>query len=158
MMKYSLRIKINEVGKNEYEYVAQYDQFPTIIGVGDTPTEALKEAQVILEEYLNYCEKEGIEIKEPQLIDWKDNFSGKITIRLPKSLHRDLSNYAEKDGMSINSIVNDAVRTYLFEQCLAEMKDSIIEAVSNQISGTFVSRFDTPRNDYRQFPKNAYLN
>jgi predicted HicB family RNase H-like nuclease len=157
LMRYSLKIKVNEVDTDEFEYIAQYDQFPTIIGVGDTPEEALAEARIFLKEYLDYCDNEGIKIKEAESDSWKENFSGKITLRLPKSLHRDLSNYAEDDGMSINSIVNDAIRAYLFEQSMEKVADHVFRTISDHMSGLNGTRFDTPLNEY-PFPKNTFLN
>ena len=151
IMRYSVRIKTSDIGNGEREVVAQYDQFPTIIGVGDTQEEALAEAKIFLEEYLDYCKEEGIEVPEPELSEWKENFSGKITIRLPKSLHRDLFLYAENDGMSLNSIVNDALRMYLTTKSVLKVTNEAIKSICDYVSEINTSYFELPKNTCKRW-------
>ncbi len=39
----------------------------------------------------------------------KKTFSGKFVVRVPKSLHRKLSELAEQDGVSLNQWINTAL-------------------------------------------------
>jgi antitoxin HicB len=50
--------------------------------------------------------EEGISIPEPRS---RVDFSGKFVVRVPKSLHKDLAEAAERDGVSLNAYVNTAL-------------------------------------------------
>ena len=152
---YSLQIKVVDVGDNKVEYVAQYIQFPTIIGVGDTAEEALAEAKIFLEEYLEYCEENNVVIKNNELESWKANFSGKITIRIPKSLHRDLYQFAEEDGMSINYIVNDSIRAYLSGKALEQTTSEAIKSIRDYATMIKQEYWENPKCSFNW--KNQYL-
>jgi antitoxin HicB len=39
----------------------------------------------------------------------EDDFSGKFSVRLPKSLHRDLVNQAEREGVSLNQYITSVL-------------------------------------------------
>jgi len=45
--------------------------------------------------------EQGIEIPEPA----KDDYSGKFNVRVPKSLHRYLSELAKKENISLNKLI-----------------------------------------------------
>lgn len=48
----------------------------------------------------------GLSIPEPQP---EPEYSGKFSLRLPKSLHRDLVRVAEREGVSLNQYINVAL-------------------------------------------------
>ena len=48
----------------------------------------------------------GLSIPEPQP---EPEYSGKFSLRLPKSLHRDLVQVAEREGVSLNQYINVAL-------------------------------------------------
>jgi antitoxin HicB len=48
----------------------------------------------------------GLEVPEPQEAP---QYSGRFVLRIPKSLHRDLANEAETEGVSLNSYVSNAL-------------------------------------------------
>jgi predicted HicB family RNase H-like nuclease len=54
-----------------------------------------------VEDYLAFCAERGEKPEKP--------FSGKILVRLDPNLHRELSMTAEKTGLSINTLVVEAV-------------------------------------------------
>ncbi len=45
----------------------------------------------------------GLAIPEPQN---ESSYSGKFSVRLPKSFHRDLVQVAEREGVSLNQYIN----------------------------------------------------
>lgn len=47
--------------------------------------------------------EDGVEIPEPVN---EEDFSGKFVIRVPKSLHKSLSEQAKREGVSLNQYVN----------------------------------------------------
>lgn len=42
-----------------------------------------------------------------------EQYSGKFVARLPKSLHRELAQAAEREGVSLNALVNVALARYV---------------------------------------------
>ena len=77
----------------------------TIRAVGKTPEEALSNAYLDLQEHLEDLINEGIVPPEPEKeIPW-DAYSGKLTVRLPRSLHYQVHMHAQSEGVSINTAV-----------------------------------------------------
>ena len=50
--------------------------------------------------------EEGIPIPEPAP---NEDYSGKFVVRLPRSLHRQLAETAEREGVSLNQFINVAL-------------------------------------------------
>lgn len=73
-------------------------------GVGDTAIEALYDLQEAIEGWLDVNEGLGRSIPFPTT--WvPEEYSGKLTARLPKSLHRELAEAAEREGISMNQML-----------------------------------------------------
>ena len=110
MTNYEIRV-IPQIDNDGKEYWTAF--FPAVEGVvggGDTPEEAMKEARENLAVYLEYLTEEGVESPEGYR---QPAYSGKIALRVPKSVHRKLVEMAEEDGVSLNSCINTAIDTYL---------------------------------------------
>lgn len=65
--------------------------------------EALTEIKSLMEEWLEIALEEKLSIPEPRSID---QFSGKFNLRIPKTLHRQLTEAAEDEGVSLNQFCN----------------------------------------------------
>jgi len=70
---------------------------------GDTPEEALSKLEEIKRELFQMYLERGVSIPEPE----EGEFSGRFLVRVPKSLHRRLSERAKREGVSLNLLVND---------------------------------------------------
>ena len=57
-------------------------------------------------EWLTYMLENGLEIPEPAL---EDDFSGKFTVRIPKSLHKVIAEQSKKEGLSLNQYVSNSL-------------------------------------------------
>lgn len=91
-------------------------EFPEVKGcggAGDTPEEAIADAKVNLAAHLEFLKEVGMAVPQAQDESVKENYSGKLSLRLAKSLHREISELAEKDNVSINSIINIAIAKYV---------------------------------------------
>jgi antitoxin HicB len=95
---------------------------------GETPDEALFNIQDALEGWLEAAEEDNKPIPSPECYQHEE-YSGKFTLRLPKSLHRFLSKQAEREGVSLNQFIltlisfNSAAK---FMQSIGDMNKSII--------------------------------
>ena len=93
-------------------YVVKYFDFDNVIGSGDTVIEAIEESRGNLEAFLQYCKKNNIKVPEPSIHEELD-YSGKVTLRMSKSLHKLVDERAKKEGISINLLLNEAVNAYI---------------------------------------------
>ena len=59
----------------------------------------------VLELWIDGALEDGMVIPEPTYYDPELDYSGKFNLRVPKSLHRDLAEAAERDGVSLNQYV-----------------------------------------------------
>lgn len=73
---------------------------------GDTAEEALVMIQEAMSLWLEAALEDGLSIPEPRPVD---DYSGKFVVRLPRSLHRELSELAEDEGVSLNQLVVSAL-------------------------------------------------
>lgn len=73
---------------------------------GDTAEEAIEMIQEAMELWLEVSLEEGIPIPEPRP---EEDYSGKFVVRVPRSLHRDLVEKADREGTSLNQTINVAL-------------------------------------------------
>ena len=81
-------------------YRAEIIEFPGCIATGGTGAEALANLEEVAASWLESTIARGLRIPEP--ID-DAGFSGKLMVRLPKSLHRKATQTAARDGVSSTS-------------------------------------------------------
>ncbi len=83
-------------------YRASFMDLPGCVGDGVTPDEALRHAEEAKECWLEAAQELGVDID-------KDNYSGRLLLRMPKEMHRDISLLARSRDVSINSLITDMV-------------------------------------------------
>lgn len=131
--RYPFSVKVIKYDDNDYEYEVNFKDFAEVVGIGDSIEEAIEEAEYNLDAYLKYCQLKKISIPEASISKPLDEYSGKITVRIPKNLHRDISEFAEIDGMSINSLAIDAFRFYLNSNSLQKITNDTVEKIETCI-------------------------
>lgn len=80
-------------------YAASYPDLPGCITCGETAAEAAANAVDAKKAWLEAAIEEGIEIAEPVP---EEHYSGQFKLRIPKSLHKQLSEQSSKEGISMN--------------------------------------------------------
>ncbi len=80
-------------------YVADVLEFDGCIGTGQTYAEAYQDALEAMEGWIETKLENGFEVPKP--ID-AEKYSGKFVLRLPKTLHHELSIKAAQEGVSLN--------------------------------------------------------
>ena len=68
---------------------------------GTTVKEIEKSFKDSIDDYINWCEEEGVEPEKP--------YSGKFNVRLSPELHRQIAIFAKKRRVSLNSLVEKAL-------------------------------------------------
>jgi len=81
-------------------------ELPGCMSQGDTVEEAMTMIEDAMRGWLDVSLEDGDEIPEPKL---DEDYSGKFVVRLPRSLHRQLVETAEREGVSLNQFVNVAL-------------------------------------------------
>lgn len=73
---------------------------------GDTVEEAVEMIREAMQLWLEVALEENLPIPEPRP---EEDFSGKFVVRVPRSLHRELVEEAERQGTSLNQYINVAL-------------------------------------------------
>ena len=81
-------------------------ELPGCMSQGDSAAEALTMISEAMQGWLTVALEQNMTIPEPQSAE---EFSGKFVVRLPRSLHRDLAQRAQEEGVSLNQYVNVAL-------------------------------------------------
>ena len=87
-------------------FIAEILEFPGCISQGDTAEEALKNLEAAANGWIEATLAQGQEVPPPSS---NEGFSGKLVLRLPRSLHRQAVRQASRDGASLNQFLVTAV-------------------------------------------------
>ena len=83
-------------------YVAQIKDLPGCLTQGETLDEAIANIQEARELWIETAYEAGDEIPLPST---DDTYSGKLLLRMPKSLHRRLAEKADRENVSLNQYI-----------------------------------------------------
>ena len=113
------------VPESDGTFRAEIIEFPGCIAVGETAAEALANLEDVAASWLEATLARGQRIPEP--IE-NVEFSGKLVVRLPKTLHKKAAHIAARDRISLNQFI----------------VSSIAERVGAQSASTLVGQFQSP--------------
>ena len=119
MDKYPISIKWSD---EDGGYIAA---IPGILGLsafGESPPEALTELKIAAHAYLQSLKKAG---KPMPVFDKVAPFSGQLRLRMPKSLHAELSQAAENEGVSLNTYLISLLASEHTKRCLSQKVRSL---------------------------------
>lgn len=91
-------------------------EFPTLSGVLGTSSDlmsAISDLWNNAEAHLESLKQLGLPVPDSDQPVKPDDYSGKILYRTSKSTHRSLSERAQREGVSVNSLINEAVHRLL---------------------------------------------
>ncbi len=83
-------------------YVAQIKDLPGCLTQGETVEEAMINISEVRELWIETAYEAGDNIPLPST---DETYSGKLLLRIPKSLHRNLAETAEREGVSLNQYI-----------------------------------------------------
>jgi predicted RNase H-like HicB family nuclease len=84
-------------------FVARVSEFPSLAAHGATQEEALREIRDVVNFVLNDLKEADEPIPEPF---GKRSFSGRLVLRMPEYMHRQLALEAMQQGISLNQLLN----------------------------------------------------
>ncbi|MGB6873961.1 MAG: toxin-antitoxin system HicB family antitoxin [Dehalococcoidia bacterium] len=103
-LPYNIIVEMWNDGKGPY-WVARIAELPHCLIHGDTPEEAIAEIEEVKRDWIKSNLERRLKIPEP--IPHKH--SGQISLRIPPSLHRLLSDRAAVEGVSLNQYMTAAL-------------------------------------------------
>ena len=80
-------------------YVVSFPDLPGCISAGDTIEDAIVNAMDAKKAWFEAAIEDQLVVDEPGSLD---DYSGQFKLRLPKSLHKQLSENSKKEGVSMN--------------------------------------------------------
>lgn len=89
--------------EQDQSYLAKAAEFESLIAHGETQEEAMSEMKALLTVVLEDLSENNEAIPEPFSMK---NYSGKLNLRMPEALHRQLSIEASQQGVSLNQLIN----------------------------------------------------
>jgi antitoxin HicB len=103
LQRYSRHVYFND---EDQDYIALCSEFRHLSAFGETPEEALRELNEVLEAALQIHAEEGWPIPRPEPPPEPEGLpSGRFVTRLPKTLHLRLIRQAKREGVSQNQLV-----------------------------------------------------
>jgi len=118
-------------------------EFPEVKGcggAGGTKAEAIEDAELNLKAHLQFLDEEGLPIPEPVEFSVKSEFSGKFIVRTSKKLHKTASEFAKAEGISLNTLVVEALSNYCGEKKI-EKEVPAVTYIMPTILGTYDNKY-----------------
>ncbi len=84
------------------DFVVEVDDLPGCVTHGATLAEAFENLEDAKRAWMESRLAGGLEIPEPKQ---RNKYSGKVLLRMPRSLHRVLAGQAEQEGVSLNQYI-----------------------------------------------------
>jgi antitoxin HicB len=91
---------------DEGEWLATIDALPGCTARGVTPDEAIERASEAMTAWLVTAKREGKDVPEPKT---SQSHSGRLLLRMPQTLHAELARTAERENVSLNQFITDAL-------------------------------------------------
>jgi predicted RNase H-like HicB family nuclease len=114
-------------------YAAQILEFPGCFSEGLTPQKAYKNLEQAAYNWLESAINQGMEIPAPFSAE---GYSGKIALRLPKSLHRQAIYIAKREGVSLNQfLVSSIAASVGAENLYQQITDRLDAKIAVNASG-----------------------
>ena len=131
--KLDYRFKAFQIeGEDGFEWGVEFIDVPNVVGGGDTVEEAYYEARENLDIYFDYLKEEGKPIPLPSKEPSNETYSGKLVLRLSKSNHAKIAELAEKENISINSLLNELITEGIANRANKKAVNQLINDLENE--------------------------
>ena len=91
---------------NGGKWIAAAEELPDCASRGDTAEEAIGRLKEAMAVWISAALKEGRDIPEPKS---KSSHSGRLLLRMPRTLHAALVAAAERENVSLNQFITDSL-------------------------------------------------
>jgi antitoxin HicB len=123
-------------------YFVKIEELPGCMSEGKTEKEALENIEDLKKTWLEAAIEDGYEIPLPEdMIE----YSGRFVVRLPKYLHKNLSDRAKKEEISLNQLLVCLLSERLSTREILGKLESVRSEVCDTISSmreAYITKFD----------------
>lgn len=123
---YTIAVRLEDHDDETY-FVGRVFEFPNISVFEETAEEARAMVIDAIKTLKEMADEEYASFPAPQLV-FDDDFSGRITLRLPKTLHAKIAKQAEQENVSLNTYLVGAISSHSGE----------LDGVSKMLSGAIL--------------------
>lgn len=99
-------ILVRDGGEKGKPWTASVEELPGCTSHGKTSDAALDGIEAAMAKWIGLALEEGRDIPEPKSAT---SHSGRLLLRMPKTLHADLTRASEREGVSLNQFITDAL-------------------------------------------------
>lgn len=132
---YNIMVRKGNFG-GEVCYEARVRELPDIAEYGDTFQQAYELAVDAIETTAEIMTEKRRKMPQPQITE--DTYSGRVTLRIPRTLHRSLAERAEDEGVSLNHLIVCVLSMFRgFGAAVGRDRDAWIDAPKEEtVKGT----------------------
>jgi predicted HicB family RNase H-like nuclease/DNA-directed RNA polymerase specialized sigma24 family protein len=99
-----------------HKWIAQAEELPGCQAHGDSVEEAVLAIEDAIEEWIEDALAKGQEVPDPRMAA---SYSGRLMLRMPRSLHAELSEAAERERVSLNQFIARSLERALASSAVA---------------------------------------
>jgi antitoxin HicB len=118
-LPYTIEI-LKDKGDNYSGWFARVVELPGCMTQADTFAELSDMIREAMAVWIETALEDGETIPMPRSVE---DYSGRFVIRIPKSLHRELVEMAEREGVSLNTYVNVALSKTVGQERKSQSKE-----------------------------------
>ncbi len=131
---YTISIRKEYIGKDTL-YVARVAELPDVEEYADTYEEAYSLVRDTIEISNKLCLENNIPFPEPRGNQKKDSMSGRVTLRMPKSLHFYLSEEASNEDVSLNQYIVSSLSNSYGQCQMSRNVSEELKKINSSITG-----------------------
>lgn len=118
-------------------FVASIHEFPGCVADGDTPEEALHNLDKAAASWLEAALSSGYEVRDPVSYF---GYSGKIALRIPRGLHKQVAELAEYEDCSVNQVLVTAIAEYVAgKHAYRQLSESLFSEMRRIVADGLIS-------------------
>jgi antitoxin HicB len=118
-LPYTIEV-LKDEGNNYSGWFARVVELPGCMTQADTFSELSEMIRDAMTVWIETALEDGEKIPMPRSVE---DYSGRFVIRIPKSLHKELVEMAEREGVSLNTYVNVALGKIVGQERKSQSKE-----------------------------------
>jgi antitoxin HicB len=136
-------------------WTASVEELPGCTSHGKTSDDALDGIEAAMAKWIGVALEEGREIPEPKSAA---THSGRLLLRMPKTLHAELTRASEREGVSLNQFITDVLASAIVWRGRADGARTNAASPSSPLQAPGAEGLTTERSGAsRRRPRNATL-
>jgi predicted RNase H-like HicB family nuclease len=123
-------------------WTASVEELPGCTSHGKTSDEALDGIEAAMAKWIGIALEEGRDVPEPKSAA---THSGRLLLRMPKTLHADLTRASEREGVSLNQFITDVLASAIVWRGRTDGTQAGAEAPSSPLQAPGAEGLTTER-------------